>query len=106
MTKLYSISGRINAGALEAMLNDRSNGTAAKAPDGSFGAQKYSPTITLGSSVPQICNDCFAHLGGQRQLAALPTLSANPQLSRFPIDVLKLAAPARKPKRASRSKMA
>jgi hypothetical protein len=65
MTKLMcSISGGFNTGAREATPNNQSNGTAAKAPDGSFGAQKYSPSITLRSSSPQIRDNRLADLGG------------------------------------------
>jgi len=67
MSKLMSSqSWGVNAGALEAMANNRSNPTrAAKTADWSFGAQKYTPTRAVWSSASQIGGYHFADLSGQ-----------------------------------------
>jgi hypothetical protein len=67
MSKLMSAkSWGVNAGALEAMPNNRSNATrAAKTADRSFSSQKYTPTGAVWSSASQIGGYHFANLSGQ-----------------------------------------
>jgi hypothetical protein len=92
MPKLVgSMGGSIEASALEAMPNDRSNATgAAKTAAGGFGSQKNAPTGTLRPSTPQIRCDRFANFRRQRQFTALATLAADAQLSRFPVNVVEV----------------
>jgi hypothetical protein len=68
MSKLMSAeSWGVNAGALEAMPNNRSNATrAAETADRSFSSQKYTPTGALWSSTSQISGYHFAYFSGQR----------------------------------------
>ena len=89
MTKLMgSVGGSLDTGAQEAVPNQGSNPAGSlKAANRSFDAQKYTPTATGWSSMPQIRGDRFTNFRGQGEVAALTTLAANAQLSCFPVDL-------------------
>ena len=67
MAKLMgSVSGSLQAGALEAMSNDRSHATGAlKAAEGRFGAQKDTPAGMVRPFTPQIRGDRLANFRRQ-----------------------------------------
>src|ERR1700691_6236509 len=90
MTKLMgSVGGILDTATQEAMPTNGSNPTGSlKAANGSFDAQKYTPTATLWSSMPQIRGDRFTNFREQGKVAALTTLAANAQLSCLPVGLI------------------
>ena len=90
MAKLMrAASWGIDTGALDRVPDNRSDGTLSqKAAKGSFGTQKYATRVAAGSSMPQLGNDCIAHILRQGKLAPATTLAVDTQASSLPVNVL------------------
>lgn len=92
VTKLMSARCRSwDAGAVERMPNDRSNGTLAqKAADGSFAAQKHATVSAARAAIAQVGGERCADIRRKGKSGSLIALASNTQLSGVPVDIVKL----------------
>ena len=92
VTKLMGARRRgLDAGALERMPNDRSNGTLAqKASDGRFATQKHATIGAARTSAAQIRRDRFADLRREGKCGAWTAFPSDAHLSGLPVNIVKL----------------
>ena len=92
VTKLMgSCRRRLDAGALERMPNDRSNGTLAqKAADGSLAAQKHATIGAARAAAAQIRRDRLADIHREGKCGFLTALPSDAHLSGVPINIVQL----------------
>ena len=81
----------LDAGALERMPNDRSNGTLAeKTAGGRLAAQKHATIRAAWASTAQIRRDRLADIHGERQRGSVTAFPSDAHLSRLPVKIVKL----------------
>ena len=92
MAKLMGPRRRgLDAGALESMSNDRTNGTLAQeSTDWSFSAQKQPPTGAVRPTVLQVLCNRLANICWERKYGSLITFSSDGHLTAIPINIVKL----------------
>ncbi len=92
VAKLMGARSRgVNAGTLERMPNDRSDGTLTqKAADGCFAAQKHATTGAARASVAQVRHDRLADIPGEGKCGSLTAFPSDAYSSGIPGNIVKL----------------